>query len=716
MNDSRRPCYPKFYNPLGPEFTRVFELEPGEFSDPIVGQLVSQAICGQPYEAVSYVWGDPQKRRDIIIDGAPLSVPESLYGALTAFRHRPLSGSSDDPNPDTGPVQGQVRRLWVDAVCINQEDMPERISQVEQMARIYASARRVLAWLGWEEGEEGRLHTQSAIRFIHSFMEDPESDLRDARILLHHDLADPARHLALLSEDERRRFEEQLSQWEAVKSFFEIEYFHRTWIVQELGLAREAVMYSALKPADEAKTDKEIGVGEAADRRDSHLELDFVDWPLVGRFAKLLDYSGASLVAHLDLQSWVAHHILMVWETKEDGTPDCDFLTSMHWSRILRVSDARDRVYGLLGHPMAVVDGSLVIKPDYTHTRGVIYTKLAANFIRATKSLYAVSLVDHEEDPSVEAREWDSRDESRMPSWVPDWHSTNRTTPLDYPNAAAEIEDSDIRIEGDISGVEGAPLPHLLVRGWVVDEIVAVSRRMETTDFPIAHLARERAKENPFWLDRLWELVFPADGPSDRDALEVLESLSLALPQGTREKGEMVSKVAGSNQTLVEHHRSFAAYVLEYHRLWRSAPETSGIDGDSYLPTCSLFDSLPAAAQTELRRRAKGGTSRGFIECMTWASMCRVVYRTMSGLVGMGSRISRPGDLVCRVRGMHVLMTVRRIGLPNTTHGTTTGISIGASASISCAHIGPTVVPARMKRGLVDGWQFGEKAAHFRIV
>lgn len=728
MDDHLRHRYPQFYRPLAPFFARVFELQPGQFSDPIIGRLVPQAIDGDPYEALSYVWGDPRRRCNITIDGATLSIPENLHGALSAFRHRPPpSGSEGDSDSDRrngsgGDAQQLVRRLWADAICINQEDMLERISQVEQMARIYAGARRVLSWLGWEEGEEGRWHTQDAIRFIHDFMEDPEAGLRDARILLHHhDSANLAGHLTLLSGDDRRWYEEQAHKWAAIKFFFDIEYFHRTWIVQELGLAREAVMCTALKPDGD----------DAADSKDRHqrLELDYIDWPLVGEFVRFLDYSGASLVTHLSLSSWVAHHILMVWETEEDGTLRCDFLTGMHWTRILRVTDARDRVYGLLGHPMAVIDGDLVVKPDYSRTRGVIYTELAVKFIQKTKNLDVVGLVDHEDDPCVEARNWDPQDESRMPSWVPDWHSINRTTPLEYPIAAAETEDAGIRIEGEIDGVDGTALPHLLVRGWVVDKVSAVSRRLETTDFPVAHLTRERAKANPFWLDRVWRLVFPTNGPQDGDALAVLETLSLALPLGTREENQAVAK-AGSNQTLKEHRRSFAAYVLEYHELWcLGASEASSIDDnhdensndDTYLPAHSLLNTLPAEAQAELRRRAEGATSREFIECMTWPSMCRVVYRTMSGLVGMGSRITRAGDLVCRVRGSPVLMTVRRIGYSDSdanqeiTTGTRAGID--AAALISCVHVGPTIVPACMSRdGVLNGGDFGEKVAHFRIV
>ncbi|KAK3344500.1 heterokaryon incompatibility protein-domain-containing protein [Lasiosphaeria hispida] len=684
MNESSSPrspnCY--IYRPLAPGLIRVLELEAGHPSDPIIGRLVPQAINGEAYEAVSYVWGDAQNRRDVDINDTTFSITANLYGALTAFRHRK-----------------QVRRLWADALCINQADLSERTAQLELMGLTFAGARRVLAWLGWEEGEEGRRLAQAAIRFIHSFMEDPEAGLRDARILLlHHDITvtGPAARLDILSEDDHHQFEEQARSWVAVKAFFEMKYFHRAWIVQELGLAREAIMYTALRPVDSNNT--------------SAIDLDLIDWPLVGRFAKFLDYSGASLVTHLGLLSWVAHHILMVWETKQDGTPECDFLTAMHWVRILGVTDARDRVYSLLGHPKAVMGGHLVIKPNYTVTRGVVYTQLAANFIRKTKNLYAVNLVDHEDDPCTETRDWDPQDDSRMPSWVPDWHSINRTTPQDYPVPAAAVEDADIQIDGEVDGVEGTPLPHLLVRGWVVDEISTVSHRMETTDFPITHLAREQAKDNPFWLDCVWEVVFPANASPDRDGLSVLEALSLALPLGTKEEGKPVS-TAGHQQTLVEHRRSFAAYVLEYHKL-RS--EAGSIDGN--LPARSLYDSLPVEAQAELRRRAEGATGGDFVECMTWSSMCRVVYRTASGLVGMGSRVTRPGDLVCRVRGSLVLTTLRRTENYRVGQGTKTSIGTDDAAPMTCVFIGPTVVPARMKKGVVDGGEFSEKAARFRIV
>jgi hypothetical protein len=43
--------------------------------------------------------------------------------------------------------------LWIDAICINQEDITERGHQVQLMGRVCSKATRVLVWLG-EASEE----------------------------------------------------------------------------------------------------------------------------------------------------------------------------------------------------------------------------------------------------------------------------------------------------------------------------------------------------------------------------------------------------------------------------------------------------------------------------------------------------------------------------------------------------------------------------------
>lgn len=274
--------------------------------------------------------------------------------------------------------------------------MSERLSQVELMGRVFASASRVLAWLGHDE--EGI--TSFAMAVIRDFLEDPEAALHEARILLH--LDDPMDN-DRLDEEDCKRARTEAQRWAAIKAFFDIEYFHRTWIVQELGLARRAEIFCSNKRHIVAAWEDQDIVVEEPERRDDEdeppqheLELHSISWHRVREFVRYMSFNGASLETHLDLKCWVAMHIRMVWEVDEDGKPQCDFLTALHWVRILRVTDPRDRVFAL-----GVMNGETVAKPDYNVSRGVVYTKLAATFIRETKKLYVLTLVDHESNQSM---------------------------------------------------------------------------------------------------------------------------------------------------------------------------------------------------------------------------------------------------------------------------------------------------------------------------
>lgn len=88
------------------------------------------------YEAISYVWGDPHNTLPIYVDKKQFQVTVNLHAALLCLRDHSFE-----------------RILWVDAICINQNNNEERRQQVQFMARIYNSASRVVVWLG-EEIEE----------------------------------------------------------------------------------------------------------------------------------------------------------------------------------------------------------------------------------------------------------------------------------------------------------------------------------------------------------------------------------------------------------------------------------------------------------------------------------------------------------------------------------------------------------------------------------
>ncbi|KAF8859326.1 heterokaryon incompatibility, partial [Acephala macrosclerotiorum] len=83
------------------------------------------------YEALSYVWGESDPPCWILCNGQRKSVTPNLGAALRRLRYKE-----------------KWRLVWIDAICVNQEDLDERSQQVMLMRNIYSPARRVIVWLG----------------------------------------------------------------------------------------------------------------------------------------------------------------------------------------------------------------------------------------------------------------------------------------------------------------------------------------------------------------------------------------------------------------------------------------------------------------------------------------------------------------------------------------------------------------------------------------
>ena len=120
---------------------RIFSTQSRE-RDIMANYLPTDEMCRfrwGDYAALSYVWGSQAETSRIIINGSEVSVSQNLATAL-----RELSARND--------FSGRFK-LWVDAVCINQNDEQERPNQIKKMRQIYSSALSVVAWLG-EAGDE----------------------------------------------------------------------------------------------------------------------------------------------------------------------------------------------------------------------------------------------------------------------------------------------------------------------------------------------------------------------------------------------------------------------------------------------------------------------------------------------------------------------------------------------------------------------------------
>jgi hypothetical protein len=126
--------------PLGPDSIRLLRLRPygnesverTEIQCELVEYTLQDPGKGTDlYEALSYTWGGSNKPRSISINKQNLAVTENLHAALLRLRDRSFE-----------------RILWIDAICIDQDNLEEKSQQVQLMAKIYSKASHVLVWLG----------------------------------------------------------------------------------------------------------------------------------------------------------------------------------------------------------------------------------------------------------------------------------------------------------------------------------------------------------------------------------------------------------------------------------------------------------------------------------------------------------------------------------------------------------------------------------------
>lgn len=156
------------------------------------------------YEALSYTWGDKSNECSILIENRTFPVRKNLAAALRHLRDR-----------DT------TRTLWIDALCIDQDNDDEKNEQVLRMIDIYRHARRTLVWLGeWPEDPDHPEATPSSVQnFLHRAIELSRTDeMSYEDIIIHGD---------------------GLSCYLRTAELLESAWFKRIWVLQEAAVAQE---------------------------------------------------------------------------------------------------------------------------------------------------------------------------------------------------------------------------------------------------------------------------------------------------------------------------------------------------------------------------------------------------------------------------------------------------------------------------------------------
>jgi hypothetical protein len=226
---------------------RLLTLSPGNSEESIVCNLANASLSDEPeFAALSYEWGPIDHRHEITLGGKRFGIRENLQQCLLHLRHPRLSIC-----------------LWIDAICVNQEDLVERGQQVALMSGIYSNAMLVVAWLGAEPAPcydwlTNILNWQTARWSTESFVDShkssstvqaltrtvPLNDSSAADALLQQQWA----HLAIMKtclekfgseqEDLTLRFEA----WTFVLDLAFRSYWSRLWIMQEVLLTKNLLL------------------------------------------------------------------------------------------------------------------------------------------------------------------------------------------------------------------------------------------------------------------------------------------------------------------------------------------------------------------------------------------------------------------------------------------------------------------------------------------
>jgi hypothetical protein len=325
------------------------------------GDIVDRDSSWGEFAALSYAWGDPKDTREIYVNEHSVFVTKNLEAALRQFRVAAFK---------------HYLPFWVDALCINQEDVDERNQQVQRMRSIYTKAEVVVAWLGPAADE-----SEKAMGFINilgaSF--DPNT--------------------AMLQQLRTEPGEPDYIGHGIARSIYKLfcrPYWQRLWVLQEISLRNVRVMCG-----EEWTLWVHVYVAVLRVRR---------NW---SEYQSIIRTD----VAHNRLYNELSplDRMLRMGDCRREvmkaGLLN-DIGRLVEVGRQLQTTDPHDKVYGMLG----LVDPALcaALAPNYGLDVEDVYLMFAEKVIKIGTSLEILKTV------------YANTASNSLPSWVPRLDSTSR--------------------------------------------------------------------------------------------------------------------------------------------------------------------------------------------------------------------------------------------------------------------------------------------------
>jgi len=394
----------------GPGFMPSFSLHTFELSD------------APPFDALSYTWGDPRcplvdhpltvdyygPTHPTLCDGHIFPARKNLHDALKRLGQSPVFETLN---------RVRAKYLWVDAICINQDDIQERNAQVLQMGDLYRRAASVIAWLG----EEDELITQQSLGILHQlslfgFIPRSWGEVRQIR-------EDICSWITPQDFHDDEGYREKLGaerpgvrEWLAFASFLQLSFFRRAWIVQEVTLAKDITMVWGERVFDFDDVARTAWFLAATGWAEFLLPGYFKRYLIgtsAGPFSKLVQSKKSPLLSLLPLVQTrcQANYTTPIFQSMPD-------LLRVH--RPCEATDPRDRVFAFLGIAnkrfgyFTDSEKAIFFMPDYNRPLVNLYTVITRLFVMESGNLR--TLINRGSRVLVKSSLAET-----LPSWVPDY-------------------------------------------------------------------------------------------------------------------------------------------------------------------------------------------------------------------------------------------------------------------------------------------------------
>jgi Heterokaryon incompatibility protein (HET) len=567
------------------------------------------------YETISYTWAGLPKSIPIFVDGGRVIwVNAPIYACLQRLE-----------------IGSTPRYLWIDQICIDQDNIKERNIQVLLMKTIFESAQKTLIWLG-EEDEDTPLALEcinkipTLARAPMESREVPGSSLAIVQDMLSQGIREPE------SPAYRKRV--------AMGRLLNRGWFERAWVYQEAAVSSHVTVQIGPHEIDFVHFCTAVRV---------FCDVEREKWRTFGRSLPIATRGYNTL----EVVEYGRRYLVERNRSTENGKDprsiqkrNASFVALMfRLAGLVQATDPCDLVYSFLGFQ------DLLKKPDYALSLSQVYTNTARSFVEMTESLDVFGIT------SITGRP------AGLPSWAPDWTQRSpQGAPLYRPDIPSSFRACKTFIHERIPS--GDDSRYLVVKGKVIDTVALVSNH----DF-------DQNNRNKGALDGFLKLRQQLDFFKEAQAPPVVSEAkhgisTYAIPVSgstppRRPFADMFEDEAHQKKRLIKTILADNAYKFN--------PANEKQTGQVPISASELEDYLAAYANEDAIRQGSIFLPRlGHLSGMRdefrgnmLVSVKRRLFHGEHSHLGLAPQAVKMGDLVCILHGSRVPCLLRKAGAVN---------------------------------------------------